>query len=456
MGGEIRSRRVARLFARAAFCIAAAAASVGMGPARAETLLEVYEAALRNDPQLKAAEANQLLGERRYTTAILRYFPRAYAQIDGFRTRQRIINSENTIFDLGTARYNSLDALVSVTQPIIDFERIAFIRRESAAEQRAIAEFAAARQQLVIRVVRRYLEALAARKRMALLKAAQDSAREELRRAKVSVDDKLITQADYKTIEARYQLARGELLGARTAYHNALEAIGEITGVTPRSVTTARSRIAPRPPEPRDPEQWVEMAYQGNPELQVQNFKVLEAERARDEMIARHLPRLELIGSYDYLDREGSQFGGGSKGDDAVVMLRLRIPLFNADGEGYGFRTAAAQREIEVHNFDRDRRLVAREVRNFYRLTATAGSRISALRQAADASRSALSEARSLQSNGLATSLDVLDAQRDSLRAERDLFDTELRYVLDYFSLLSLTGGVAEPHLEAVGAYFQG
>ena len=454
MKGVVLWRRMRRW--ATVFVIAVASSGViGAGAPRAETLLEIYEAALQNDPQLKAAEANQLLGERRYTSAILRYFPRAYAQIDGFRTRQRIIESENTIFDLGTARFNTFEALVSVTQPIVDFERFAHIRKQDAAKQRAVAEFAAARQQLVIRVVRRYLEALAVAKRVELLTAAKAAAGEELRRAKVSVADALITQSEFKSIEARYQLAKGELLGAETAYRNALEAIGEITGIAPQSLTVKGANVVAVAPEPRDAEHWVDRAMSGNPSLRVQNFKVIEAEKQRDELFAKHLPQLELIGTYDYLDREGSQFGGGSVGDDAIVMLRLRVPLFNADGEGYEFRAASVQREIEQHALDRDRRLVAREVRNFYRLAEGAPARISALRQAAEASGVALTETRVLQESGLATSLDVLDAQRDSLRAERDLFDAELRYVLDYFSLLSLTGGVAEPHVEAVAAYFQ-
>lgn len=445
-----------RLFVcAAAFC---AAALIGVAPpnsARAETLLQIYEAALENDPTLKAAEANVELGESRFFNAFLRYFPRAYAQLDFSRTRQRILESENTIFDLGTARYNTFDGLVNVTQPIIDFERIYNVRSERTARDRAAAEFAASRQRLVIRVVQRYLEALAARKRVELLSAAVDAARAETRRAAVAAQDALATESELRSVEAQALLAEGELVAARTAYQNALEAIGEITGATPTALARVAQEVLVVQPDPADPEAWVDRALQGNADLRVQNLTVIAAERERDELFAKHLPRVELIGTYDYLDREGSQFGGGSQGDDAVLMLRVRIPIFNADGEGYEHRQAAVQQRIEQHNLDRDRRLVTREVRNFHRLTAAAPQRVNALTRALAARKSALLDTRALQEAGLATSVDVLEAQRDMLRSERDLFDAQMRYLLDYFSLLSLTGGVAEHHIVLVDGYLE-
>lgn len=424
--------------------------SCAAAPARAESLVSIYQAALENDPSLKAAKANIDLGNSRYRNAILRYFPRAFAILDGSRTRQRIIDSENTIFDLGAARFNTSTATVSVTQPLVDFERIAFARKERTARDVAVAEFAAARQELVIKTIRRYLEALAAKKRVALLEAALAGAQEELRRAVAAEKQALISRAELKSVEAAALLAKAEMFEAQAGFRNALEGIGELTGAAPASLSDVSKPIPAPPPEPNDPEDWVRRAITGSPALRVQALKVLQAERERDELFAKNLPRIELVGTYDYLDRGGSVFGGGSKGDDAIVTVRVRIPLFNPDGEGYEFLQSRHRTKVEQLTLERDRRAVEVEVRNLFRLVSGASNKLTALRAAVEARKAAEENARKLQEAGVASFIDVLNAQRERLRSERDAFEAELRYLLDRFSLLSVTGGIAEGHVSAL------
>lgn len=440
LGSRSFARGCARIVSAAALALIVTVGS----PARSENLIEIYEAALENDQSLMAAKATIDLGNARYRNAILRYFPRAFALLEGKRTRQRIIDSENTVFDLGAARFNTAEATVSVTQPIIDFERIAFARRERTARDIAVAEFAQTRQELVIKVIRRYLEALAARKRVMLLEAALEGALEELRRAVTAEREALISQAELKSVEASALLAKAELIEAQAAAENALEAIGELTGARPLALAGMRGPVPARPPEPADPDDWVSRAMTGSPALRVQALKVMEAEREREELFAKNLPTVELVGTYDYLDRGGSQFGGGSKGDDAVVGVQVRIPLFNSEGEGYEFFQSNHEVRVQQHTLDRDRRTVEVEVRNLFRLVLNAAGKIDALRAAVEARVAAEENARKLQEAGVASFVDVLNAQRERLRAERDLFEAELRYLLDHFSLLSISGGIAE------------
>ncbi len=442
--------------------IVAVASVVGliMPPQRAaaEDLVEIYQAALENDPELAAARATVDLGEARYRNAILRYFPRAFAVLEGSRQRDRVLDrdDENTVLDLGGARFNSAIATVSVTQPIVDFERIAFARRELTARDVAVAEFAAARQELVIKVTRRYLEALAAGKRVSLLQAALDGATEELRRAAAAEREALISVAELRSVEAAALLARAELFEAQAGFENALEAIGELTGTRPKSVDEVAGPVPTLPPQPNDPDDWVTRALVGSPNLRVQALRVLEAERQRDELFAKNLPRIELVGSYDYRDEGDSTFGGGSVEDEATLGVRVRIPLFNADGEGYEFLQASERQRIEQFELDKARRTVEREVRNFFRLVTNAEGKIDALRAAVEARRAAEANARRLQEAGVASFVDVLNAQRERLRAERDAFDAELRYLLDRFSLLSLTGGIAEGHVAELNSVLMG
>ncbi len=423
--------------------------------AAAESLWDIYNLALRKDPTLQVAKANLTLGDQRVHNSLVRFFPRAYAQYDKLRTRQRITESENTIFNLGTAEYASEELLVSITQPLFDLERVMFARRERAGRERALAEFIAARQELLIKVVRRYLEALAAQKRVALLQTALEGARREMTRAQVAVKDGLVTTAELQSVESTALLAKAELAEARAAFLNALEAIGELVETPPRRLVGVRGVISVvRPRGPMD--QWVQRAVAGNSQLRAQNFKILEAEKERDRLLAQSMPKVELVGTYDKLERGGSEFGGGSTGDDAIVTLRVRVPIFNQDGNGYEYKQAETKRQIEAHNLDRDRRRIVREVRSRYRLAAAAPTKVRALRRAIVARRAVERDTRQLQQNGLRTLVDVLNAQRERLRAERDTFEAELRYLLDLLGLISLSDGVTEEHIRKINSMLVG
>lgn len=423
--------------------------------ARADSLATIYELALKNDAELKAAEATIKLADARVLNAAARFFPRAVAQYDATRIRQRISESENTIFNLGTARYTTIDKLVSVTQPLVDFERLLFKRREHVARDRVLAEFFAARQALIIKVVRRYLQSIAARKRIDLLRAAERSAREELKKSRIAERDGLVKRSELKSIEATSFLVRAELAEARAAYQNSLEAITELTAHKPDGVIGGR-RPVPVVVPPRRMDEWVSRALESNATLRVQNFRVIETERERDRLAAKLLPKVEAVGTYDYQNRGGSEFGGGSIGDDTSVGLRIRVPLLNSDGEGYEVFQSVAQKEIERHKLDRDRRKVIREVRERYRLVVAANSKVIALRKAIEARKAAEDDARRLQANGLSTALEVLKALRERLRAERDMFEAELTYLLDLFTLISLADGVTEEHIAKLDAILGG
>ena len=91
-----------------------------------------------------------------------------------------------------------------------------------------------------------------------------------------------------------------------------------------------------------------------------------------------------------------------------------------------------------------------RQVQDAYRGAQTAISRVKALDQSRTSSRSALEATEAGFEVGTRTIVDVLNAQRDLLLAERDYAQSRYTYVLNRLILEQAVGELGVEDLEAV------
>ena len=426
------------------------------GTSRADDLLALYNAALESDPQLETAALEKKIGRREFWDGLFAYFPRVTAQYDKKRRQQRVISSENTVFSLGKAHYDLDQAFAELRQPVFDWEAVATARRGKALERQAAAKFAAAQQLLILRVAEAYFDILSAEEKMRLLTAADIVTGKELSFIRERLDAGLALRSEAKDVEAQKALTESELVDARNEVSDNFEALSEIVGYRPAQVAAFARFVPTTGPAPTSQEDWVRRALENNNDLLAQQFAVDVAKYERAQIHGENLPKLEVVGTYDYLDQEGSLFGGGSKGDDLTIGLRVSVPIFNAKGEGYQGRKQTARRDVEVQKLDQLRRRVARETKNFFRQVAGAQRKVRALDEAVEATAERLRESREERKAGKATTVDVLKAQRENLRAQRDLFVARIDYVVNTLKLKSRAGILSERDVHYLNAFLVG
>lgn len=419
-------------------------------------LLQAYDLAISSDPTFAVAEVRTLIGKREYRDAIYGYFPRASGQLDLTRKRQNIIESQNSVLDVGEDAFPIFEGAVTLNQPLIDYERFARIKTGGAIRDRLFAEFAASRQDLMVRLSEAYFKALSRQKRVTLVQAAVRQSKAELRSAQGRSRAGQISRSELKDVEAQARLSEAELIDAETNFQDALEELRTIIGTLPRGIAGLAGPVRVRGPLPRDMNTWVNRALAENQTLRAQQFKIAQARAEREQKRGDVLPDLELVGEYDYTDQGGSQFGGGSRTENVSGTLRLNVPIFNAEGTGYEVHKYSHLVLVEKLTLDKERRSVARETRNLYRILARGSRKVAALNGAVDARRIARDEFVEKQSGGQATSVDVLKAQRNLLRAQRDLFDAELEYLLNSIKLKAAVGNLSEQDLIAANNLLSG
>jgi outer membrane protein len=284
-------------------------------------------------------------------------------------------------------------------------------------------------------------------KRIQLVEAAKKAIETQLRFTRERGAAGQVPASEVKEIEAQAQVAYSELIDAQNEYRDRLQSLVELTGSPIGRVSPFAQTLPLMLPHPQDIESWVNMAGDGNHELHAQQLAVDAAGYKREEAVGDYLPNVEGTGTYDYTDQGGSQFGGGSVTSDYTLGVRLNVPIFNSEGTGYAFIKESYEVKVESLKLEQLRRKVAREIRDYYNLATGAVRKHKALSEAVAATKVRLAELTEKNRAGQVSSIDVLEAQRDLVRWQRDQFDALVEYILNMTRLKARAGVLSEEDL---------
>jgi len=155
---------------------------------------------------------------------------------------------------------------------------------------------------------------------------------------------------------------------------------------------------------------------------------------------AAFFPRISLTAQFGSVSDELSGlFKSGSWAFSLAPQLAL--PIFDAGRNQAGLESARAGREIAVAQYEKSIQTAFREVSDALAGQATLQQQIDAQRAQtqADAKRLDLSDLR--YRNGVASYLDLLDAQRSLFATEQALVQTRLQQLQNQVTLYKVLGG---------------
>ncbi|MDR1968342.1 MAG: efflux transporter outer membrane subunit [Burkholderiaceae bacterium] len=165
---------------------------------------------------------------------------------------------------------------------------------------------------------------------------------------------------------------------------------------------------------------------------------------------ANFFPRITLTGSLGRVsaDLDGLFGSGGSRAWSFGPSITL--PLFDAGRNQATLEAAQAGRDIAVAQYDKAVQTAFREVADALAGRATLGEQLTALQAQASAERDRLRLADLRYRNGIASFLDLLDAQRSLFAVEQALAQARLAERSNQVQLYkALGGGWIEPQAEA-------
>ena len=420
---------------------------IGVLQAKAADLTDIYRMAVDADPLFMAANYNHQASREILIQARSGYLPSVVATYDWSRTRQEILESENVLFQTGTAHFPTKVIGLSLTQPVLRYDRVIRIRQAKNELKQADAELDKAAQDLVLRAAENYLFALAAEDNLDYLKSERSAVEKQLVLAKAMREAKLGRVSDVLEADARLASVMADYSDAEVEVRDAYEAIYELTGEFPTQLKRLQKEFPLITPEPLDVDYWVEVALAQNWELVVQRELVEVSRHEVKRQNAGHFPTVDLELSQTTRDAGGTVFGGGSEVENREFMLLFKMPIYLGGSVSSKKREAMLSYQAEREELLRISRKAKRETEKGFRGILNAIERVAVRGKEVAAQEEVLKLKQAGYRANLYTNMSVLDAEQDLYSAKRDLTGAHYDYVLNSLRLKAIVGELSEADL---------
>jgi outer membrane protein len=418
--------------------------------AHAEDLMEIFQLARRADPVVAAADADRAAEREGVVQARAALLP----QLSVAAALAQTGNSGAATAD-APGRERSREWSATLDQVLLDRARqvqVAAARARSGARE---AGYQAAVQALCMRVAGAYFAALSAADTLANAQANEEALRQQVEQSRRRYENGLSAAVDVEQARAYHAAAQADTLAARTVLDDAHAALAQLTGAEPGRLKPLQDELPLAAPEPGDPQHWVRLALERNPQLQAQAEGVTAAERAVDAARAAHWPTLSAslaVGRDTRWPRAADDTTGRTA---TTVGLRLSVPLFSGGAAQSLVRQAGHVRDSAASAQETQRRAITRATLDHYRKVLAGIDRIRAARTAVDAARAALASSRVGQQLGTQSMTDLLLAIQTLTAAQGQHAAARYDLVLNRLLLLQDAGALGERDLAAVNALLQ-
>lgn len=424
------------------------------GQAAAEDLVDIYNAAVDNDPVFRSQALTLRAEQEGPTSARADLLPDVRLFAAQGREDQEV-NGAGAFGAEGSADFNSTQYGFSVTQPVYNKDRFIAYEQSKLRARAAETEFQQVRQDLILRVVDVYLGVLAARDNLELAVAERRAIFRQLELARSRLEVGLGTTTDLYDAQARFELAQAQEIRAQQALEDANQAMQELIGRRVETLDKLREDSPLDPPVPEDPAVWVQRSEQNNLDLISANLNEEISKREVSRQKAQRMPTLDLVLSHNMIDDDDSVGGGGVEQESTAARLELEIPIFQGGGISADSRAALYRYQAAQQDSESALRSATRSARSAYLDVTTSAREATALDQAVVASEQALESRQEGFEAGLNTNLDVLDAQRDLFQARRDYLRSRYQYITNTLELYNVAGELGLDDLETVNTWLE-
>ncbi len=436
--------------------------------AQAEDLLNVYQRALSNDPQIREADANRRATMEAKPQALAALLPQVSGSAsyskdknDGLSQRSFVLNGVITPSDSsGDSDQTTKRWSVDLRQSVFSWDSWVALKRADRQVAQAEADFQAAEQDLVTRVASRYFDVLAAQDNVDAQQSAFEAISRQLEQADKRFEVGLIAITDVQEAKAARDSAAAGLIAAKRQLASAEELLREITAEKYTVLAKPADSMPLKLPEPADEQQWVNSSMEQNLALVSSR---LAADIARDNVrsaFGGHLPSIDLVAgrSNTRSDSELTLDGGGistsdSNQDGNSYSLQLSVPLFSGGATQSRVRQSEFQWQAARERLTRVSRQTERQARDAFLGVNSEISRVAALRQALESSQTALKATEAGYEVGTRTAVDVLDARRTLVQAQTNYARSRYDYILNVLALKQAAGILDRKALEEVNGW---
>lgn len=435
-----------------------------------DSLSTIYELALKNDPQLRAAKAAYLAGTESKNIGRAQLLPQISAvgeySEDEYDGSSISVLGQGAIFGRdGQTDVDRKNYSINLTQPIFDLPAWFGFQQGKELSQQAKLQFSADQQSLILRSADSYFEVLRARENLETALAEEKAIKRQLEQTRERFEVGLLPITDVHEAQAAYDSATVNTLETEGALDIAFEGLTVLTGQPHSQLSGLMPDFPIVQPEPAEREDWVQFALQNNFSLQAAEFSKEAAENNAQAKKYEHMPT--ITGTLSYYDNNStSDFRGKDLNsnqfftspsetdqDGHAIGVSLNIPLFTG-GLVSAERRQAYQQFIQTkENYIGVQRNTVREARSQHLQVVTNTARVKARKQSITSAESALEATQAGYEAGTRNIVDVLIAQRSLYQARRNYANTRYDYIGSMLRLKEVAGQLSPADINQLNAW---
>lgn len=425
-------------------------AQAAMGP------FQVYEQALRRDPVYLAAFEQREAGQEYRAIGRAGLLPSLSYNYNKGRNDSQVRYLGDSRRQQEDRTYSSMGSSFTLQQPLFDYQAYAAYRKGVAQALYADESFRDQSQQLLVRVMTSYTQALFAQDQIAISVASKQAYRQQFQQNRRLFAAGEGTRTDILEAQARFELADAEEIQARNDQDAALRELGALIGepaVRVEDLAPLDSAFALPQVEPQGYEAWQARALAENPQLASSRQAVEVARQEVERNRAGHLPK---VTAYASSRRQQSDSGNtyNQRYDTNTVGIEVSLPLFAGGGVSASTRQASRHMQQAEYELDGATRSTLIELRRQYNACQSGASRLRAYERAQVAAEALVLSTRKSVQGGERVNLDVLNAEQQLATTRRDLAQARYDYLLAWIKLHYQAGVLSDVQLARVDEAF--
>ena len=427
--------------------------------ARAENLQELYQAGLVYDATYLSARASLDAAQYRLDQVYALRRPSVGLSVSGGRSTSSTPDAAST----RSANTTQYGATVSASQTLFNRANDKTITQAEKALDVARTDFAAAEQDLIIRVSQAYFDVLAAQDTLATARSSSTAISEQVASAKRNFEVGTATITDTREAQARFDLARATEIVADNDLTNKRIALDQLVGrvnVAPKQLAVPVTLPAV---VPSALEEWVARGDAEHPLVRRARLALEVAQLETEKARAGHLPTVGVSASVGRGHSSTQGYATGlpfaydstSGNKNAGVAVTLNVPLF----AGYSIQNRVKETlALETKTEDdlvAARRGVEQATRTAFYGVRSGAAQVAALEAAESSSQLALDATKLGYKVGVRVNIDVLNAQAQLYSTQAQLAQARYNLVMAGLRLRQASGRLTADDVSAVNQLLQ-
>lgn len=437
---------------------AAALLALAAGNAGAISLQQAYEAALKNDPQYRmhyfekeSAQENEILGRSNLLPQVSASYSASRNVAD---TDTQVETKAGPVPVIDHPRYISRSSVVQLRQPILNLDGIVRYRQGKVQAKQGAQQFEADTNDVILRVVGAYADALFAEDQVELARVQRDMYQEQMKVNARLFEKGEGTKTDMLETKARFDLAEAQLVETQDNAQAMRDTLAGVIGMEPGTLDKLGTNFHFQPLKPASIAEWRSIALAHNPQLLSARLGVENARLEIQRNKAGHAPRVDFIAAYSKDDAASLQ-NYQQNSVNRTIGVQVNIPIYQGGAISAQTRQAADNWNRAQSDLDNRTNQVLVELRKAYDLVQNSVAKVTALEKAVASGKELMVATEQSIKGGVRINLDLLNAQQQLYSSQRDLAQARYSYLLGLLRLRAAAGTLGDSDVREVAAYFR-